>query len=278
MIVRRPALASIALLGGFCPITLVAAPPIFQEKDGLVVIEAESTSSRLGDWKKKTDVQGFTGECHLEFTGNKPENGPPKSPLKYSFTIDKGGKYSLVLRARKRLESERKDISNDCFVALKGDFSSGDKAPLEVLKSDTKLFGGDADGWGIAKTLDVNHKKYPAVYDLKSGETYEFTISGRSKNFNIDRIYFVHESRNSGKVIKGNPPESKRAGATPTVSRERTTRTLENKDGKKIKAELVEKKGEKLVILVKGTRYEIRITDLSDEDQEFIKSWSPGQP
>ena len=126
----------------------VASADTSLEKKGIVVIEAESTKSRLGDWKKKTDVKGYTGECHLEFTGNKPENGPPKSPLKYKFKINKGGKYQLTLRARKRLETKRQDISNDCYIALKGDFSPGGEAPLKTLKSDTKMFGGNADGWG----------------------------------------------------------------------------------------------------------------------------------
>ncbi len=54
-------------------------------------MEAESTTSSLGAWKKKTDMPDYGGECHLEFTGNTPEIGPPKSPLKYSFRIDKDG-------------------------------------------------------------------------------------------------------------------------------------------------------------------------------------------
>ncbi len=255
----------------------LSAPPVFLEKGGLVVIEAESTTSRLGDWKKKTDVKDFQGECHLEFTGNKPESGPPKSPLKYSFTVSKGGTYALVLRARKRLESKRSDISNDCFVALEGDFTPGGDAPLKVLKSDTKLFGGDADGWGIAKTLDVNHKKYPALYKLKPGETYELTISGRSKNFNIDRILFVHESQNAAKVLRENPAESKRSGGEVAQRRERPTRTLVNKDGKKITAELVEKSGDAISILVRGSKYEIQIDSLSEEDRKFFEKLPDGE-
>ncbi|MEX2213849.1 MAG: hypothetical protein WD768_06965 [Phycisphaeraceae bacterium] len=178
------------------------AAPIAQEKDGLVIMEAEDTPSKLGDWVKKKDVKGFGGECHLEFTGNKPETGPAKSPLKYAFKVTQAGKYSLLIRAHKRLESERQDISNDCYVALEGDFTSGGAAPLEVLKKDTKLFGGDAKGWGWATTLDVDHKKYPAVYELKAGKTYILTLSGRSKNFNIDTIYFAHESLDAKKVMR----------------------------------------------------------------------------
>ncbi|MEP2776377.1 MAG: hypothetical protein ABJQ29_16745 [Luteolibacter sp.] len=190
-----------------------AADPVFLENDGILVIEAESTSSKLKKWEKKTSIEGFTGECHIEFTGNKPESGPADSPLTYKFKITKEGTYSLVIRAHKRLESERQDISNDCFVALKGDFESTGKTPIKLLENDTKLFGGTAEGWGWTVRLDDGHKKFPAEYVLKSGETYELTVSGRSKNFNIDRIMFVHQSANEGKARKDLPAESKTEGS-----------------------------------------------------------------
>lgn len=190
--------------------TLHAKSPTFNENDGLVVIEAESTTSSLRKWKKKTDVKDFKGESHLEFTGNKPESGPAHSPLKYTFKINKSGNYKLVLRAHKRLISDRQDICNDCFVSLKGDFKSGNKTPLDILKEDTKMFGGSATKWAYATKLDAKHKKYDPVYAFKKGETYTITISGRSKNFNLDRFMFVHEEKNMKKVQASNPEESKK--------------------------------------------------------------------
>ena len=50
---------------------ILEAAPVFQEKGGIVAIEAESTASSLGDWKKKTDVKDYSGDCHLEFTGKR---------------------------------------------------------------------------------------------------------------------------------------------------------------------------------------------------------------
>lgn len=187
--------------------------PVFLAKDGIVAIEMESTDSSLRRWKKKTDVDDYSGPCHLEFTGNKPEMGPPNSPPEYHFQVDKPGTYQLVLRARKRLISERQDICNDCFVRLEGDYAAGGKAGMNILKEDTKLFGGHADKWAWAKLLDHKHKKYPALYKLKPGETYVLSISGRSQNFNLDRFVLVHESHKIDKVLKTNPKESERAKA-----------------------------------------------------------------
>ena len=167
---------------------------VFEGKDGLVVMEAESTKSTLGKWKKKTDVKEFTGESHLEFTGNKPANGPPTSPLKYEFKVDKEGQYDLMIRGFKRLEGEEHDKCNDVYVKLKGDFESAGDAPIELLKKETKLFGGHHEKWGWAMKLDEGHKKYNPSYKLKAGETYTLTIYGRSQRFNIDRIILKHVS------------------------------------------------------------------------------------
>lgn len=268
---------TILALATLLPMVLTAEDPVFLEKGGKVVIEAESTDSRLGRWKQKTDVADFQGKCHLEFTGNKTESGPPQSPLEYKFRINKSGTYQLILRARKRLETKREDISNDCYVALKGDFEPGGEAPLRVLRSDTKLFGGSADGWGWATRLDVNHIKYPVLYRLKAGEIYELTISGRSKNFNIDRIILFHEDHDLREIQRENSPESERESGGFGGSRlpPVTVRKLTNLEGNVIEAKLIKKSGDTLTVVVSGRTYEIPISTLSKKDQAFIEKWQP---
>ncbi|MEN8735312.1 MAG: hypothetical protein ACN4GF_01280 [Lentimonas sp.] len=184
------------------------AASVFNGKDGLVVFEAESTGSSKGDWEKQRTIDGFTGECHLEFTGNKPANGPPEDPLKYYFTVDKDGEYHLLIRAYKRLEGEPKDRCNDCYVRLIGDFESAGSAPLELLESDTKLYGGHNEHWGWTDKLDKNHKKFPPLYKLKKGENYTLIISGRSQRFNMDRIIFKHTSVDRATALDPKLPES----------------------------------------------------------------------
>lgn len=267
-----------------CLITLVAAsilpakPPLFLEKGGIVAMEAESTNSRLGSWIKKTDVKDFQGTCHLEFTGNTITNGPPKSPLTYRFKIQTPGRYRLTIRARKRLETERKDLSNDCFVALKGDFTSGGNAPLALLKKDTKMFGGHATRWDWTNQLDPGHNKpkVEPLYELKAGEEYELTVSGRSKNFNIDRILFIHESKNLQKIRSNNPPESKSGTQSPDLPK-KVTRTLTDKKGRTLVAQLQRLAGETLHVRIKGRASEISLDTLSKEDQEFIRAWAVNQ-
>jgi hypothetical protein len=127
-------LASRDLPDGTSGKNMIAGPNstgLFLEENGLVIMEMESTESSLGLWVKKTDVPGYTGECHLEFTGNSPAFGPPNSPLKYTFKINLAGTYLLDLRARKRLEGEPSDRCNDCYMRMEGDFvSSNPNYPL----------------------------------------------------------------------------------------------------------------------------------------------------
>ncbi len=174
--------------------------PSYGDDNGLVIMETEFTQSNLGLWVKKTDVTGYTGSGHLEFTGNNQASGPPNSALTYTFTITNGGLYRLLIKGRKRLDGAEPDKSNDCYVKLAGDFDESPNAndvhngdALEAdLRRNVKFFGGNANGWGWAQQLDLggHDNKRNAVYTLKSGKTYMLTIHGRSKNFNIDKIVF----------------------------------------------------------------------------------------
>lgn len=168
---------------------------VYNEQDGLVVMEAENTTSDLDLWIKQTTVTNYQGSGHLEFTGNTIFNGPPGSPLTYKFRINTAGEYRLILRGHKRLEIDRDDLSNDCYVRLEGDYTAGtgdDVAALNFLGEDHKLFGGDKSTWGTCEKLDLppNGTKKSAVYNFKAGETYTLIVSGRSKNFNLDRFLF----------------------------------------------------------------------------------------
>jgi hypothetical protein len=92
---------------------------IYEESNGLVDIELETTVSPLGFWKLQ-DVElrnAYSGNGYWEFTGHTPVGGDPASPLVYEFTINKGGLYYLHLRCAKEvLEVKGKqgtDVAND---------------------------------------------------------------------------------------------------------------------------------------------------------------------
>lgn len=197
---------------------------VFDEVNGVVIIETENTSSDLGEWFEATEVEDFTGEGYLEFNGNRPQNGDPNSPLIYNFRINEPGLYFLHLRcARETLTidgEERDDVANDCYVRVEGDYEEGpnvgnnhtDDASLETLMSDTKFFGGNDFEfvWASGSRLDLggDTNKRRAVYNFKANETYTLVVSGRSQFFKLDRIMFRRESVNSGTAQNTNLTET----------------------------------------------------------------------
>ncbi|MGJ8672724.1 hypothetical protein [Rubritalea sp.] len=196
----------------------LTAKEAVEESNGIVFIELEDTDSRLGKWQLHDSKlkNSFSGEGYLEFTGNSPASGSPNSPLKYTFKIKKSGLYFLHLRCAKEKVTlkgkERDDVANDCYFRVEGDFEAGPKAadkhraqaPLELLKSDTKFFGG-ADNefvWVSGNRFDPggHNNKRIAVYDFKAGETYKLIMSGRSQSFRVDCLAFRHADVPSKKV------------------------------------------------------------------------------
>lgn len=177
----------------------------YEEKDGVIIIEAENTRSKPGKWQGKTAVKGFTGKGYIEFTGNKTSNGPATSPLEYVFKINKSGLYYLHMHAGREDHGQRKDHSNDCFVRVEGKFGAGpnpgnkhgNDAPLAMLQKDTKFYGGGFKqfAWFSGNHLDPggHNNKRVAIYNFKAGQRYKLVVSGRSKYFCLNRIVFRHK-------------------------------------------------------------------------------------
>ncbi len=192
------------------------------ETNGLVVMEAENTQSPLGLWLKKTSISGFTGSGYLDFSGNTPISGPATSPLEYKFKISQPGLYYLHLFCARETVDGRTDVANDCYVRVEGDYtagpnpgnSHGNDAPLSMLKSDTKFYGGNHNQlvWASGNRLDPggHTNKRVAIYNFKAGQEYKLVVSGRSQLFKVDRIVFRHESVTSGTAQNKSLPESEK--------------------------------------------------------------------
>lgn len=225
----------------------VGAVPVFQESGGTVTIEMESTFGQpLGEWVPGTSVdpENQTGTGYLEFTGNDPEQGPPNSPLEYVFKINQGGVYSLHLHCAKQNQElngkMRKDVANDAYVRVDGNYQARNPkpddcpdaegqyrkvyhkqdAPLDLLKVDTKFYGGahqkfvwtqarNSNG-SASESLDPggHNNKRGAYYRFLAGETYRLILHGRSRDFMINRILFRHENTPFNVATDLNNPES----------------------------------------------------------------------
>lgn len=174
----------------------------FQEKDGVVQMEAEATKL-AGNWILYGDddefeyVAGFSGKGCIRFTGNTEVSGPPDSPLSYHFHISTPGVYQVKMRALKaHMETGEEDKANDCFLKLVG----GEGWLGEFTKF---VLLDDSYGWYWNVVGEPTHHAFEAPeYSLEAGD-YELQIAGRSKNFFIDRILLFHtETLNEEEVLK----------------------------------------------------------------------------
>ncbi|MGY6649627.1 hypothetical protein [Wenyingzhuangia sp. IMCC45574] len=185
---------------------------IFDTKATEVVVSGFGNEKNCNIVSK--EITDHRGQGYLRFNGNwwsattaqEKADFQRDNSLKYTFKVKNSGVYRLYLRAMKAIHHEcRGDAYNDCFIKMEGDFEAGEiyseatcvntnnyipptKANLTAFE---KLFGGSNERWSLGTVMDVNHKKKWPLYKLKAGETYVLTISGRSRNYFIDRIMMV---------------------------------------------------------------------------------------
>lgn len=89
----------------------------YEEREGLVVIEAESpTNGVVGPWKLESDVSGYTGAGYIRMDGNTVQGGSVNGILNYPFRINTPGNYRISLRTNKNNPDDT--WSNDCYVKL----------------------------------------------------------------------------------------------------------------------------------------------------------------
>lgn len=175
-------------------------------------MEAESVPV-VAPWVVETDsAPGYTGTGHLRFNGNTDAGGPANGRMRFYFTVDRPGDYRLVMRSRKINDEEGHlgkyvffvclcicqrlshpfvlptKHDSDCYTKLVG--HSGYQG------TDVKTFMRGALSnrvWHYDTRFDLDHTPTTPIYTLNNvGTVYEFQLSGRSRNFFIDRIVLYH--------------------------------------------------------------------------------------
>ena len=162
----------------FCLNSIISGDPVYREKEGWIVFEAES-APLCSQWQKETEFTGYTGDCYYTWRGGNLFNAPGQGVLSYRIIVTKPGKYHLMVRNRH--EHHDATLENDIFTRMDKD-------------KWTKMFSSQNKKWTWHSRHEHSHGDKPeATYQLTAGE-HIFQISARSANFSIDRIHLVHES------------------------------------------------------------------------------------
>jgi hypothetical protein len=78
--------STLAILSLMAMSSMPVQAQYLEDHKGYVIMEAENTKSPLDKWTKgMLTSTKYTGDGHLEFTGNNPSSGPATSPLEYKI-------------------------------------------------------------------------------------------------------------------------------------------------------------------------------------------------
>ncbi len=196
-------------------------PYVFEEENGLVVIEAESTPS-YGLWSPDTAILGYFGDNYLLYQGANYYNSPGNSLLTYKIQISKVGKYRFQWRSRIAKGTSNTD-HNDSWLRIE------DASKFYAQKSSSVLYphgsgmspnpeGAGSNGWfkiyqnvlndWTWNTSTNDNNPYSIYVEFDSIGIYTIEISGRSNGHSIDRIVLYHSDVTTITALDASLPES----------------------------------------------------------------------
>jgi len=209
------------------------AQDVYQARDGIVVIEAESADVTSGWTEHAPSVSGIRGKALLSEGGDNicstsVTNAKGLTPLEYHFRITESGTYTLRLNIHKQVhcvdvanpsqldachdgakcvshgvQSDgdscpsdrcwRSDVSNDAFVNIVT--ASGDPMNWVGGTSDlTKLYGGSGTAYAWSGDKALDHDHQKHAPNWDLPPgDYVLEIRYRSNGFSFDRLILVKD-------------------------------------------------------------------------------------
>ncbi|MEM9935523.1 MAG: Ig-like domain-containing protein [Bacteroidota bacterium] len=211
---------------------------MYQEENGLVIIEAEGVSVKEG-WILSQALEGYTGSGYMQWNGVNQSSTPGTSPLTYTIEVSTPGTYKVNWRSRIAKGNSPTD-SNDSWLRFPNasDFYGKKEGSIIYPKGSGKTPNPNGPGsegwlkiymntinnwhWGAATSDGDPHQIY---VEFDTPGVYTMEISGRSNGHAIDRVALYLASVNEADIFANaqaetlcqggeNPP----ANQAPTVS------------------------------------------------------------
>ena len=167
----------------------------FQDRNGLVVIEAESAATD-GRWAVRTDVEGYTGEGYVVADSAAGE-------LAYPVEIRTPGRYLVLLRSAAPHPTE----ANDSWIRLDGP----DSVSVKATAGDRLACSQHDDGW--YKTFmnesgdrwswnnkNGDHTEKRLFFHVEEPGPYTLRLGARSPGHKVDRLALKHDAVTDGQA------------------------------------------------------------------------------
>lgn len=194
----------------------------YEDKNGLVVIEAENLSGDFSNWKKETTFTPYTGSSYIRWNGADNFSTPGNGKIYTKIKITKTGTYKILWRNKVGEGTSSTDCNDSWLRIPDANFYAKKGTTIYYPKGTGKTpnpKGASADGWfkvyssgtidwtWSTRTSDNEGAEIYVDFD-KVGE-YTLEISGRSKNHCIDRIVLFHSSVSEATAKDLNQAETK---------------------------------------------------------------------
>lgn len=157
-----------------------------QEKDGLVIFEAESATLK-GQWKLGKDADRASGGKFIYFDGpNSYKEVNMDNHISYIFRINNPGNYTVKWTMRQPEGERGTDKGNDAYVYVSDDLGYAKNQKMTHYEKFHSRSGDDFVLHGVAEVHGLGHSWLTAKFP-SPGE-YTLNIVGRSHGLQIDRI------------------------------------------------------------------------------------------
>ncbi len=181
---------------------------IYEEKDGLIVVEFESIKDH-NDWTKENSTTGFLGTHYLVWKENQFLNAPGNGLLTYKIKISNPGVYQFIWRSRITNGTSGSE-HNDSWLRF-SDASKfyGKKGESVVYPADTgqsptpngsskggwfKIYkSGDAEQWKWQSSTSDNDA-HDIFVEFDASGIYTLEVSARSTFHALDRFVLFSEN------------------------------------------------------------------------------------
>lgn len=219
------------MLSAFFWCFTIQAQCVFEEQNGLLIIEAEDMDLPA-DWHIKTDKAGYTGASYITWEGGDKFSTPGVGIITTKIKITKTGTYRFQWRnavgegtnTTEFNDSWLKFSDASDFYGQKGNdvnsrvYPKGSgKTPLPEGAGSNgwfKIYTGGTTDWNWNTNTSDNDAH--AIYvDFNSPGEYTMLISGRSEKHAIDRISLSNAGSGATNV---NTAKTACGGSTPTCS------------------------------------------------------------
>lgn len=217
----------------------------YEDKNGLVVIEAENISYS-GNWKKRTTVPGYTGAAYIQWEGADQFQNPGTGVIDIKVRINSAGTYKFQWRNKVGKGADSKEHNDTWLKFPDADDFYGEKTgghrvyPAGTGKTPTPE-GASKNGWFkvyLNSTTNWTWKSKTSDFDpheiyvkFNKAGIYTMQLSARSDFHLIDRIVLSKNGVDGETTTASETPCDGSGNNTTTVVKDFPGRIAYSADG-----------------------------------------------